>query len=150
MKNDKTVTDPCEVAEIFKKYFVSIASEIGPPDPIISADEAMSTHQNHPSVIQIREKHSKLYNSFSSHAVNPEEIMVYLKQFNIKKATGYDNILGKIIPLAHKELSVPFANLINASLSRNIFQMLWNVLRSVQFSKKTRTCWKEISDRSVL
>ena len=120
-ENDKTVTDSCEVAEIFNKYFVSIASEIGPPDPIISADEAISTHQNHPSVIKIREKHSELYNSFSFHAVNPEEIMVYMKQFNIKKATGYDNIPGKIIRLAQKELSVPFANLINTSLSRNIF-----------------------------
>ena len=120
-ENDKTVTDSCEVAEIFNKYFVSIASEIGPPDPIISADDAISTHQNHPSVIKIREKHSELYNSFSFHAVNPEEIMVYMKQFNIKKATGYDNIPGKIIRLAHKELSVPFANLINTSLSRNIF-----------------------------
>ena len=37
-ENDKTVTDSCEVAEIFNKYFVSIASKIGPPDPIISAD----------------------------------------------------------------------------------------------------------------
>ena len=44
-----------------------------------------------------------------------------MKQFNIKKATGYDNIPGKIIRLAHKELSVPFANLINISLSRNVF-----------------------------
>ena len=47
--------------------------------------------------------------------------MVYMKQFNIKKATGYDNIPGKIIRLAHKELSVSFANLINTSLSQNIF-----------------------------
>ena len=71
--------------------------------------------------MKIREKHSKLYNSFSFHAINPEEIMVYMKQFNIKKAMGYDNIPGKIIRLAHKELSVPFANLINTSLSWNVF-----------------------------
>ena len=120
-ENEKHVTDPYEVAETFNKYFVSIASEIGPPDPIISADEAISTHQNHPSVMKIREKHSKLFNSFSFHAINPEVIMVYMKQFNIKKATGYDNIPGKIIRLAHKELSVPFANLTNISLSRNVF-----------------------------
>ena len=34
-ENEKTVTDPYEVAEIFNKYFVSIASEIGPSDPIV-------------------------------------------------------------------------------------------------------------------
>ena len=120
-ENDKTVTDPCEVAENFNKCFVSIASEIGPPDPMISTDDAISSHQNHPSVIRIREKHSELYNSFSFHAMNPEEIMVYMKRFNVKKATGYDSIPGKIIRLAHKELSVPVANLINTSLSRNDF-----------------------------
>ena len=84
-ENDKTVTDPCEVAEIFNNYFVSIASEIGPPDPIISADEAISTHQNHPSAIKIREKHSELCNSFYFHAVNPGQIMVHMKQFDIKR-----------------------------------------------------------------
>ena len=40
--------------------------------------------------------------------------MIYMKQFDIKKATNYDNAPGKIMWLAHKELSVPFANLINA------------------------------------
>ena len=137
-ENEKTVTDPYEVAEIFNKYFVSIASEIGPPEPIVSADEAISTHQNHPSVMKIREKHSKLYNSFSFHAVNPEEIMVYMKQFNIKKATGYDNIPGKIIRLAHKELSVPFANLINTSLSRNVFPDIMKCAEVSPIFKKRR------------
>ena len=47
--------------------------------------------------------------------------MVNMKRFNVKKATGYDNIPGTIIRLAHKELSVPVANLINTSLSQNIF-----------------------------
>ena len=48
----------------------------------------------------------------------------------IKLGTGHDNIPGKIV---RKELSVPFANLINTSLSRNICQVLGNVLRSVSF-----------------
>ena len=47
--------------------------------------------------------------------------MIYMKQFYIKKATGYDNIPGKIIRLAYRELSVPFANLINISLSHSVF-----------------------------
>ena len=67
--------------------------------------------------------------------------MVYMKQFNIKKATGYDNIPGKIIRLAHKELSVPFANLINASLSRNIFSDVRKCAEVSPISKsKTITC----------
>ena len=68
---------------------------------------------------KIREKHPELHNSF--HAVNPQEIMIYMKQFNIKKATGYDNIPGKIIRLALRELSVSFANLINIALSQSVF-----------------------------
>ena len=120
-EDNETITDQNKVAEIFNKYFVSVAAEIGFPDPITSSDEALLTHQNHPSVIKIREKHPELHNSFSFHAVNPQEIMIYMKQFNIKKATGYDNIPGKIIRLAHRELSVPFANLINISLSQSVF-----------------------------
>ena len=42
----KYITDPYGVAENFNKYFFSTASEIGPPDLVISADEAICTHQN--------------------------------------------------------------------------------------------------------
>ena len=52
-ENNETITDQKKVAEIFNKYFVSIAAEIGFPDSITSSDEALLTHQNHPSVIKI-------------------------------------------------------------------------------------------------
>ena len=55
-EDNETITDQNKVAEIFNKYFVSIAAEIVFPDPITSSDEALLTHQNHPSAIKNQEK----------------------------------------------------------------------------------------------
>ena len=54
-ENNETVTDQNKVTEIFNEYFVTIAAEIGLPDPIASSDEALLTHQNHPSATKIRQ-----------------------------------------------------------------------------------------------
>ena len=75
-------------------------------------------HENHPSVVKIFEKYSGNRNDFTFHKVNPHEIMLKLKRVNPRKATGYDNIPGKLIRLAHRELSFPISNLINAGLSQ--------------------------------
>ena len=148
-ENNETITDQNKVAEIFNKYFVSIAAEIGFPDPKTSSDEALLTHQNHPSVIKIREKQPELHNSFSFHTVNPQEIMIHMKQLNIKKATGYDNIPDKIIRLAHKELSVPFANLINISLSQSVFPDAMKCAEVSPIFKKDDNLLKGTLDQSV-
>ena len=148
-ENNETITDQNKVAEIFDRYFVSIAAEIGFPDPKTSSDEALLTHQNHPSVIKIREKHPELHNSFSFHTVNPQEIIIHMKQLNIKKATGYDNIPGKIIRLTQRELSVPFANLINISLSQSVFPDAMKCAEVSPIFKKDDNMLKGTLDQSV-
>ena len=47
--------------------------------------------------------------------------MTYLKNFNPRKATGFDNIPGKLLRLGHQELSRPLTYLINVSISQNVF-----------------------------
>ena len=47
--------------------------------------------------------------------------MIYLKKFNARKATGFDNLPGKILKLAHEPLSIPLTFLINNSISQNVF-----------------------------
>ena len=44
-----------------------------------------------------------------------------LKNINARKATGYDNIPGKLLKLGSSELCLPIANLINTCISRNVF-----------------------------
>ena len=44
-----------------------------------------------------------------------------LKSMNIRKATGFDKIPGKLLRIVHNELSGPLANLINNCMSQNVF-----------------------------
>jgi len=53
--------------------------------------------------------------------VDSSTVMFYLKTFNPRKATGFDNIPGKLLRLAHQQLSQPLASVINASILQNVF-----------------------------
>ena len=120
-ENEHIVTDSNEIAEIFNEHFVNVAAEIGFPDSITSVETSIEKHLNHSSILKIREKHANTYNSFSFHLVDSKTVMGYLKSFNPRKATGFDNIPGKLLRLAHQELSTPLTYLINASIAQNVF-----------------------------
>ena len=47
--------------------------------------------------------------------------MQNIKNINPKKATGYDNIPGKMIKMAYRELSVPICNLMNTCIAMTTF-----------------------------
>ena len=99
----------------------STANEIVFPDSLTSIDSAFIKHANHPSILKIKEVFPNVNRSFSFQCVTPDDIEIYLKKFNPRKATGFDCIPGKIIKLAHKELAIPVTHLINASLLAKIF-----------------------------
>ena len=70
---------------------------------------------------KITASYGDLKDAFDFNTVSENEISVRLKSMNGKKATGHDNIPGKMIKLAHRELAMPIANLINASISQRQF-----------------------------
>ena len=106
--------------KFFNSYFANIASSIGFEDGIVDVDAAIQKHSRHPRVIKIKEHLSKP-SPFTFCPVSQDDISRKLKSIDIKKATGYDNIPGKILRLAHKELTTPLTSLINSCMSRNIF-----------------------------
>ena len=120
-KSEQIVVNNKEVADIFNQYFSTVASTIGFPDGIESATKAIAKHQNHPSILKIRGKFADRANSFSFTTVSYDTIEKKLKSINSKKATGYDGIPGKLLRLAHRELAMPLANLINTCLIRSSF-----------------------------
>ena len=150
-ENESIFTDPKEVSEIFNDHFVNVASEIGFSDAISSVDKSIQTHSNHPSVIKIAQNFSKSQNSFSFHQVKSSDIMLYLKRFNPRKATGFDNIPGKLLRVAHRELSTPQAFLINTSISFNVFpdEMKWAEVSPI-FKKNDKLNKKNFRPVSVL
>ena len=88
---------------------------------IHSTNSAIEKHRNHPSVIKIRGKFSDRSDSFSFTTVSSDIIERKLRNINVRKATGYDNIPGKLLRLAHSELALPLTNLINTCLIRSTF-----------------------------
>ena len=47
--------------------------------------------------------------------------MLKLKKINPQKSTGCDNIPGKLLRLAHNELSIPLSNVFNSCIKQCVF-----------------------------
>lgn len=120
-ENGQIINEPQKVAEIFNQHYSTIASTIGFNDQITSVEDAIEKHKNHPSIVKIREKHPDLMQAFNFKTVSCDSVELYLKKFDPKKATGYDGIPGRIIKLAHLELSGPLTKLINFSIENKTF-----------------------------
>ena len=120
-ENDKTENDNETVANVFNDYFCSIASTIGFEDVIIDTRSSIDKHAAHPSIEAIKNKHGNISDSFQFHLVSENYIEKKLQKINIRKATGFDNIPGKILKLGSSELSVPITNLINACITKSSF-----------------------------
>ena len=111
-EGDSTVVDSDSVCGIFNNYFANIASSIGFEDSVSDVESAIQKHTLHPSITKINESLPE-NNTFSFHPVSQEIVDHKLKSIDIKKATGCDNIPGKILRIAHSELSIPLASMIN-------------------------------------
>ena len=120
-EGEKVIIDQSAISNIFNNHFVSVADEIGFPDQITTVEDSIAHHSNHPSISEISSRHQALKDSFSFHPIDQNSVMIYLKQFKTRKATGFDNIPGKILKLAHEPLSIPLTFLINSSISQNVF-----------------------------
>ena len=119
--NDETISDASRVSEIFNDFFVSVASEIGFEEDITSTKDVIDKYQSHPSVDKIKSYYKYDIRTFDFHTVDAGTVMSMIKNINPRKATGYDNIPGKLIKIAHQELSIPLCNLINKSMKLRCF-----------------------------
>ena len=117
---DKIVANSHCVSEIFNNYFSEVASEIGINESFTGANDAIRVYSNHPSIVKI-EKNLPVRKDFDFARVNEEAVMKCLKNINPRKSTGYDNIPGKLVRVAHKELAAPIAKIINVSMTNNVF-----------------------------
>ena len=119
-ENTDIINDQLRVAEMFNEYFSTVAMGVGFEDCVKSATDAINKHSSHPSVLKIQENRDP-ENSFSFHLVDTQQVSLALKRINSRKATGYDNLPGKIIRISFSELSYPLTHLINRSISLKSF-----------------------------
>ena len=120
-EDGEIIVDEVKVCNTFNNYFSTIASTIGFDDVITSTNDALRKHECHPSISKIKGKFVNLHNTFEFKPVSCDTIRKKLRDINIRKATGYDNIPGRLLRIAHSELSQPLCNVINDSLSQNCF-----------------------------
>ena len=83
--------------------------------------QAIDEYANHPSVMMIKRHYDNVIENFDFHSVDANDVMIILKIINPTKATGYDLIPGKLIRIAHRELSAPLCHIINTSINLRSF-----------------------------
>ena len=148
-EGETTITDNHQIANIFNDYFSNIASNIGFNDDITSARDAIIDHQNHPSILKIREKYAIKDDAFDFNPVSEELIDMKLRSINNRKSQGYDNIPGKLLRLAHAPLAPHLTYLVNLCFRTATFA---NNLKNAELSPihKKEDIWiKQITDPSV-
>ena len=119
-ENDNVETDPSNVSELFNDYLSRVAMDIGFDDRISSTSDAVDKHNSHPSVMKIRQQYGN-ESTFRFNLVDENCVALILRNINPRKATGYDHIPGKIVRIAHQELSFPITRLINTAITANAF-----------------------------
>ena len=78
-----------EVSNIFIEYFVNIASSIGFDDSIVNCNNAIRKHNDHASILKIRDRFGDKCNTFAIKPVSQMVIKSKLKKINVRKATGF-------------------------------------------------------------
>ena len=141
-ENDNIVNDSLTVAEVFNDYFSTVATHIGFDDRIESAIDAINKHSTQPSVLKIRGNHNPEH-PFSFHLVDSQQVSLALKRLNARKATGYDNLPGKLIRIAYSELSYPLTHLINTSISLKCFHSTMKCAEISPVFKKDDTLMRD-------
>ena len=141
-EHDQIVTRTSDVCDIFNDHFVNIASSIGFDDDITTVESAVLKHCDHPSIVKIKDRHKNMIN-FSFKPVTVDNIKERLKVINPKKATGFDNVPGKLLRIAHDEFSVPLASLINACMRNDTFPNIMKYAELNPIHKKSDKLEKE-------
>ena len=143
-ETDKIVNEPSQVAEIFNEFFTTVASDIGFDGEVISAGDAIHRHKDHPSVQKIQQELDKIDCDFEFSPVTVDLVMQSITNIDPKKATGYDNIPGKLIRMAYREVSVPICNLMNTCIAVKTFPTPF-IFADVSPISKVMIIWTRIT-----
>jgi hypothetical protein len=109
---ESIVSDQKAVCEIFNEHFINVAKDIG-DDEVLNPD-------SHPSVCDILEN-VNIQDKFNFTPVVPETVYKKLNALKPKKATGPDQLPGKILKLISPVVATPLCTVINQSLVKSQF-----------------------------
>ena len=146
LENEKFVTDPQKVAEIFNKNFATIANDIG-RDSAYNADL-----QGHPSM-NIIDRHMMTLDisEFEFRPTNVKDTEKVLKSLNPNKATGCDGIPPKVLKLSSDIMAPTICNALNNMIDQCKFPDQLKLAEVAPlFKAKSRLMWPNYRPVSVL
>ena len=92
---------------------------------LILQRQIFDRHQNHPSVIAIKDMIGNTAQKFDFSHITQEHISKTLSKVNANKATGYDNIpppkKKKLVKMSHEDPSSMLSGAMNRSFDANCF-----------------------------
>ena len=102
----------CYLCELFNDHFVNVAKDIGK-----SSDQYKDDFSDHPSIAKILENTPQCESDqkFTFKPVGEKYVHKIISNFNVKKATGADNISAKTLKSCSSSISSSIANLVNKS-----------------------------------
>ena len=122
-EGENIVSDPNNVCQIFNEYFANVAMTIGFCENISFKNDiqnVLNKYRDHTSIRKIKENitHDTI---FCFKHVNEETVYKSLKELELKKASGYDEISPKIVKYSI-DYPVPFLTcVINRCIDDCIF-----------------------------
>ena len=119
-QDDTEITNSYEIANAFNTYFTTIG-------------ESLANELPHSDIDPISYL-NPVNSSFSLEQLNVETVIESLKAVNSNKATGPDNIPGRVLKIAAEFLS-PSLTIFNRSLSMGIYPDDWKMARVLPIFK---------------
>ena len=161
-ENGVLVSDEKELVNIFNDHYINIVEntigrkpvQLGDPlDP--SCDEGtvqkiIEEYKNNPLIIKIKENFNSL-NTFSLKPITKIKVREIIKDLDVGKSIGSDNIPAKFIKIASEHLEDPITSMINNSINKNRYcEDAKTAVIPPIFKKKDRTVKENYRPVSVL
>ena len=121
-EDDVLITDPIHVADVFNKYYASIAEYDSVPDGLdrLTFSDAIAKHKNHESIILIRNRIVFVY-EFTFQVISPETFSKYINKLQNNKAVGHDGLKATSIKLSGTQLCSSLCEIFNACITTSSF-----------------------------
>ena len=127
------ITDEYEISQTFNKRYINIVekSSGNQPNKIGTTlgflndsdviDRNITSYQNDPSMLKIKNKFGSDINSFDFQQMKATEVKKLLREIDVKKAVGVDTITPKLIKIGADIIAEPLTQAIDCCLRQGIF-----------------------------
>ena len=132
VRDNNIITKEEDLTDIFNKHYINIVENCTGVKPNALNDykevndseilsSIISKYKDHPSIIEINKNNVWEEEKFCLFEIDENETKKLLRNLNLNKSTGNDQIPHKLIKLAQTFLVKPLTNAINSSIRSSTF-----------------------------